>query len=350
MRTPGAYEIRPSILGISFDGLAISGIVNEFVNVATVLRDGRYRVLLDLGYDITLGRTKNLGWEYLPDWVQRIRCIGDTPPAGYCAELVEQAQDLVAGGTAIAATAEYNTICRELAARLVETFTRENVRILIVENGTLPDNPVFTEAVYLAITEYGSGANLGKFVLWRDHDLMWSVEPQLYGEYPYSGVRKPEPNNYIHYVVTSEWMRRRIQAWARSITSHVIPYRFFSPAVRNAPTQSLRSAYGIPEHAYLVARCTRVVPQKSIERDLRLLHEIQIRLSTAGNPRKVYLVVAGLTRRIPRNSTACARLSGHFRLQDKWSGRTDFFRSTRRLIRTAEAAASPFAICWPKPI
>jgi hypothetical protein len=54
-------DTSPSILGISFDGLAISGIVNEFLNVAAVLRGDRFRVLFDLGYDITLGRTKDLG-------------------------------------------------------------------------------------------------------------------------------------------------------------------------------------------------------------------------------------------------------------------------------------------------
>ena len=207
----------PSILGISFDGLGISGIVNEFVNVANVLRGERYRVLLDLGYDITLGRTRDLGRNYLPSSINSIRAVGDRLPSTYSKELIEEAQDRVTDGTSVGALRIYDDICRQLAESLLATFERENVRLLIVENGTLPDNPLFTEAIYLAVDEYGARQKLGKYVFWRDHDLMWSVEPGLYGSYPYPGVRKPEGNQHIHYVVTSEWMRIRVHAWAPAI-------------------------------------------------------------------------------------------------------------------------------------
>ena len=288
-------EIRDSILGISFDGLAISGIVNEFLNVAAVLRGDRFRVLFDLGYDITMGRTKDLGWVYFPPWVKAVRCIGNTHPRSYSTDIVEEARTRVIAGTSIAAAEIYDDVCHQLAALLVRTFVRENLRFLIVENGTLPDNPLFTEAIYLAIAEYAARQKLGKYVLWRDHDLMWSAEPHLYGSYPYPGVRKPEANEHIHYVVSTEWMRKRMHAWAPSTTCHVIPYRFFSPVLSHPPSRSLRSAYAIPEDAYLVARCTRVVPQKSIERDLRLLDQLQLRLAASGDHRKIFLFVTGPT-------------------------------------------------------
>lgn len=282
----------PTILGISFDGFAISGIVIELFNVMAVLRAEKQRVLCDLGYDITLGRTRDLGWDYLPEWVEPVRSIGSRHPANYTFELVQQAYARVVAGTRVADVGEYEEVCRQLSAALVETFVRENVRILIVENGTLPDNPIFTEALYHAIVQYGASKQLGKFVLWRDHDLMWSSEPQNYGSYPYPGVRRPAPSEHIHYAVTTEWMRTRMLAWAPSITCHVIPCRFFVPEPGH-PRRSLRIAYGIPETAYLIARCTRVAPQKSIERDLRLLHEIQARLTQTGEDRKVVLFVTG---------------------------------------------------------
>jgi glycosyltransferase involved in cell wall biosynthesis len=292
-------ELRQSILGISFDGLAISGIVNEFFNVAGVLRGDRFRVLFDLGYDISMGRTAELDCAYYPPWAEPIRCIGGTHPPGYSEELVEEARACVIAGTGIAAAKIYDEVCRRLAALLLTTFERENLRFLIVENGTLPNNPLFTEAVYLSIAEYGARRKLGKYVFWRDHDLMWSAEPHLFGSYPYPGVRKPEANEHIHYVVSTEWMQKRMQAWAPSTNYHVIPYRFFSPLLRHAPRRSLRAAYSIPEDAYLVARCTRVVPQKSVERDLRLLHQLQLRLAASGDPRKVFLFVTGPTQENP---------------------------------------------------
>lgn len=287
-------EIRPSILGISFDGLAISGIVNEFLNVAAVLRGDRFRVLFDVGYDITMGRTVDSGRLFLPPWVEVVRCLGRYPPV-YSREVVEEARDHVIAGTSIAAAKVYDDIYSQLAALLVRTFEREDVRFLVVENGTLPDNPLFTEAVYMAIAEYGARQKLGKYVLWRDHDLMWSAEPHLYGSYPYPGVRKPEAHEHIQNIVATEWMRKRMRAWAPSATYHVIPDRFYSPALARPAARPLRAAYAIPEDAYLIARCTRVVPQKTIERDLRLLDELQRRLAASGDRRKVFLFVTGPT-------------------------------------------------------
>ncbi|HXM64537.1 MAG TPA: hypothetical protein VN950_26995 [Terriglobales bacterium] len=285
-----------SIIGISFDGLAVSGIVNGFLNLAAVLRGDKLRVLFDLGFDITAGRTVELDCAFFPHWVEPIRCIGGTRPRGYSSQIVKEARDRVIGGTSIGMSRAYDDVCSDLAKLLVTTFLRENLRFLIVENGTLPDNPLFTEAIYRAVAEYGARRKLGKYVLWRDHDLMWSAEPHLYGAYPYPGVRKPETGEHIHYAVMNEWMRKRMQSWAPSATYHVIPNRYLYPAPQQTSRQSLRAAYAIPEDAYLVARCTRVVPQKTIERDLRLLVELQQRLRAEGNRRKVFLFVTGPTR------------------------------------------------------
>jgi len=286
-------ENQQTILGISFDGLAVSGIVNGFLSFADVLRADKMRVLLDLGYDITLGRTKELDRAFFPPWVEPIRCLGDGLPPRYTEELVIEARSRVIQGTTIPAAKIYDEICDELATLMVDTFKRERVRYILVENGTLPDNPLFTEAVYRAIAQYGNSEKLGKYVLWRDHDLMWSVEPHLYGPFPYPGVRKPEENEHIEFAVMTEWMRKRMLAWAPGCTYHIIPNRFLFPALTQPTSASIRAAYGIPEDAYLITRCTRVVPQKSIERDLRLIDQLQRRLSAMSNSRKIFLFVTG---------------------------------------------------------
>lgn len=294
MRLKAAASIYPTVLGISFDGLVISGIVNEFLNVAAVLRSRGFRVLFDFGYDITLGRTGSPGGNLHLSWVEIVRSIGRTLPPGYCSALVEKAFDCVNGGTSIASARVYDGICGQLAGLLIETFIRENVRLLVVENGTLPDNPLFTEAVVLAIAGYGAQRRLGKYVLWRDHDLMWSAEPHLYGAYPYPGVRKPDASEHINYAVATDWMRKRMQAWAPSATYHVLPNRFFTTRLVT-PRHSFRAAYGIPQNAYLIARCTRVIPQKTVDRDLRLVNQLQLRLAASGDQRKVFLFVTGPT-------------------------------------------------------
>lgn len=285
-------QTQPSILGISFDGLAISGIVNEFLNVATALRGDKFRVLFDPGFDITLGRTADSGHLFLPKWVDEIRCVSALPE-DYTSYIINEAINLVVSGMSIAAAKVYDNLCSRLAESIVETFKRENVRFLVVENGTLPDNPLFTEAVYIAINEYGAQHSLGKFVLWRDHDLMWSAEPHFYGSFPYQGVRKPENNPYVHYAVATKWMQLRMKAWASSAVYHIIPNRFLASTLTPLTKRSLRSAYAIPEDAYLIARCTRVVPQKSIERDLRLLAELRRRLEETKEDKKVFLFVTG---------------------------------------------------------
>lgn len=283
-----------TVLGVSFDGLAVSGIVNEFLNIAHVLRGRGFRALLDLGYDITLRETI-ADQRLMPSWIELVRAFGDPLPATYRRSVIEEATVAVIDGTPIEGIRHYADISQQLAERLVATFLREHVDLLVVENGTLPDNPIATEALHLAIKEYGARRQLGRYVLWRDWDLMWSTEPQLYGRYPFPGVRKPQRGDHIHYAVATEWMKRRMQAWAPGVEYHVIPSRFFSLPSRPARRKSLRLAYSIPRDAFLVARCTRVIPQKCIERDLLLFDLVQQRLGRSGDRRQVFLFVSGPT-------------------------------------------------------
>lgn len=290
---------RGSILGISFDGLAVSGVVNEFINLANIFRHHGVRVLLDLGYDITMQKPLDFGPQLLPSWAELVRSVGSNLPEFYSRDVIAEATAKVVSGFGVNGFAVYRDLCWHLTDQLVTTFLREDVRFLIVENGTLPDNPLFTEAIYQAITEYGRLKHLGKYVLWRDHDLMWSTEPHLYGPYPYRGVRKPELNEHIHYAVATSWMQRRIRAWAPGPSYHIIPNRFFLPTLRRQNRDSFRSTYNIPADAYLIARCTRVIPQKSIERDLLLWDKVQQRLEEVGDGRKVFLFVTGPTEEDP---------------------------------------------------
>ncbi|MGK9537030.1 glycosyl transferase family 2, partial [Salmonella enterica subsp. enterica] len=80
-----------------------------------------------------------------------------------------------------------------LAQRIVALWQQLGISNLVVENGTLPENIIYTKALYLAIEQYGQQQDLGNFVIWRDHDLMWNSEKTVmkYGPAPYSHAIKP---------------------------------------------------------------------------------------------------------------------------------------------------------------
>ena len=53
-------EVAPSVLGISFDGVSISGTISEFLKLVKPFADKGFSIKLDLGYDIALH--KDMSW------------------------------------------------------------------------------------------------------------------------------------------------------------------------------------------------------------------------------------------------------------------------------------------------
>jgi hypothetical protein len=117
---PAMDKGSDSILGISFDGLAISGIVNEFFNSADILRQLGLRVLFDSGYDITFRR--DLDPQPFPCWVNELRALGDKLPSAYCPEIVAEATSKVIGGTTIVDCKVYDNLpnCCKKSGRVIK--------------------------------------------------------------------------------------------------------------------------------------------------------------------------------------------------------------------------------------
>jgi glycosyltransferase involved in cell wall biosynthesis len=312
---------KGNVLGISFDGLPISGIICEFLNTAQVLRRRGPEILLDLGYDIRLDtpRTIHLEAQYhkFPDWVSPVRVIGDAAPSEYTASIVQETRLDVLAGKSVSRSPHLQRLSAVLARVLVDSFTRHKVKILILENATLPENPLITEALYRAIHEYGVRNKLGRYVLWRDYDLMWSVDPYRYGQYPYPGVLRPRPSPFIHYAVLSDWMRRKMRKWAPGVPFEVLENCFFSLDLPRKPNGSLRRFYGIPADAIVIARCTRIIPEKCVERDIRLVATVQQRLTEKGDARKIFLVVTGPVREDPIEFRRLREIETNLRLTDQ---------------------------------
>lgn len=288
-----------ALWGVSFDATPISGVVVEFVKTARLFADRGHEVFLDLGYDIKSDKGaffRPYGDEgtLLPDWVRLGRIDGVENVAGYDRDFVATVlRDVVGRGDGAHLLPGVARIAAELAGLIVATWERHDVEFVLVENGTLPENIAYTTALYRAIEEYGRRRGLGRFVLWRDHDLMWQSEPGTgkYGEFPYPATPRPVTSPHVHYLALHEEARRRTVAWAPHLTAiDVLPNTFprhrVAVGARNA---GFRRAHGIPAGAPLIARCTRIIPQKRIDRELHLL---------AGIP-EAYLFVAGDTGESP---------------------------------------------------
>ena len=284
-----------TLWGISFDATPISGLVVEFVKLARIFRARGHRVHLDLGYDIKADkgaffRRYRDEADMLPGWIVLDRIEDIRQVDGYTPELVAAVLDEAVGrGDDTRLRPAMDSMATALCARITAKWEELGVSFVVVENGTLPENVVYTSALYQAIEQYGRRHRLGRFVLWRDHDLMWQSEPSSgkYGRFPYPNTPMPVNSPFIHYVALHEEARRRTLEWAPHLRElSVLPNTFrHRRAEVNRRNAGFRADHGIPQHAPLIARCTRIVPPKRIDRDLHLLAALPgAYLFVAGDP------------------------------------------------------------------
>ncbi|WP_405810498.1 glycosyltransferase [Streptomyces sp. NBC_00210] len=306
--------------GVSFDATPISGVVVEFVKTALAFRDQGYRVHLDLGYDIKADKNSFFRpytdeAALLPDWVRldRIDGIGEIP--GYDQSFVAAVlHEYIQDGLGEQLLPRVDAVAEALSQRIVEHWQRLDVSFVMVENGTLPENIVYTKALYRAIEHYGRWNKLGRFVLWRDHDLMWQSEPGIkkYGDFPYSRTVAPVNSPHIYYVVPHEEARRKTLEWVPGLEKiGVFPNSFTHvPAVVDQYNAGFRREHGIPEDAVLIARCTRIIPPKRIDRDIHLVAKL-------ADLADVYLFVAGDTSESPEEHAKLIRLAETLGVRDR---------------------------------
>ncbi|MFB9684294.1 glycosyltransferase [Amycolatopsis plumensis] len=266
--------------GVSFDATPLSGVVVEFLKTARRFAARGHRVHLDLGYDIKADkgaffRPYRDEAELLPEWVTLDRVEGVAEIRGYDREFVEAVLARVVQAGDDALRPELDRVASELADRIVATWERLGVTMVMVENGTLPENLAYTEALYTAIERYGARHRLGRFVFWRDHDLMWQSEPGIakYGTFPYPGVPAPRNSPHIHYFALHEEALARTLEWVPGLANiDVLPNSFaIAPARIDERNAGFRRDHGIPDGVPLLARITRIIPQKRIDRELHLL-------------------------------------------------------------------------------
>lgn len=330
--------------GTSFDAVAVSGVVIEFIKLARIFRDYGYRIHLDLGYDIKADKNKFFRpytneADVLPSWVCLDRIDGLDRLEGYDQEFVCRVlRDVVQEHAPERSLPRVEALSTALARRIVRKWQILGVSLVIVENGTLPENIIYTKALYAAIEEYGHTRNLGTYVLWRDHDLMWSSEPgtRKYGEFPYRGTVRPVDSPFIRYLTLHDQARSKLLDWAPELPdATVLPNTFtHARAAVDAHNADFRSRFGIPADAFLIGRYTRVIPQKRIDRDMHLLAAVNAQLTARGIDRPAFLFIAGDTTESPAEHARLARLAESLGVRQRvvFGGRLAPLDATGRLV------------------
>ncbi|RSM41204.1 glycosyltransferase [Amycolatopsis balhimycina DSM 5908] len=302
--------------GVSFDATPLSGVVVEFLKTARRFAARGHRVHLDLGYDIKADkgaffRPYRDEAQLLPGWVTLDRVEGVEDIRGYDREFVDRVLTRMVQAGDDTLRPEIDRVAGELATRIVATWERLGVTMVMVENGTLPENVAYTEALYRAIGRYGARHRLGRFVFWRDHDLMWQSEPGIakYGRFPYTGVPAPRNSPHIHYFALHEQALARTLEWVPGLPNiDVLPNSFtIAPARIDERNAAFRRDHGIPEDVPLLARITRIIPQKRLDRDLHLLSLLP----------GVWLFVAGDVGEAPAEHARLAGLATRLGVRDR---------------------------------
>ncbi|WP_336983682.1 glycosyltransferase [Cedecea sp. HN178] len=294
---------------ISFDAVAVSGITVEALKVSQSLKQKGINSYLDLGYDIKVDKGNfnkpyDHELEIYRDAFTLTRISGITSVPHYSPEFIEKAHAVLISERLSVSFEEKAEIIRaveysaqSLAERILLQWEQLRICTVIVENGTLPENIIYTRALYLAIEQYGHRHQLGNFVIWRDHDLMWNSEKNImkYGLPPYNHAIKPIKSPFISYVTLNNDLKEKLEHWCqREVDIHVVKntYSFTGQqALKN-----IRSSLDISADDIVIARTTRIIPQKRLDRDVLLVQRLNHLFRKHNIDKTVWLLIAGDTR------------------------------------------------------
>lgn len=289
------------LFAISFDGVSMSGITVEFIKVAHVFHQNGYQIFFDLGYEIKADKENFFkpyssdDHRYFPDWMRLIRVQGLQNIAGYHQDFVCDFFQKTFSTSADNPSVD-ERIVGEIADCILNTWRNLDINFVIVENGTLPENVHYTLALYKAIEQYGKENNLKKYVFWRDHDPMWSSESmkKKYGDFPYPETPKPCAIEFIRHVVLHGADYEQMKKWAPETDLTILPNSFTLETKKKTILNcNFRKFYNIPKDAILLARYTRIILQKRIDREIYLLDSLRKLFKTRHIDKEIYLFVAG---------------------------------------------------------
>lgn len=299
-------QMQRSVMFISFDAVAVSGITVESLKLAKKFIRNGFSCYLDLGYDIKIDKG-NFDRPYKEECylysdiltLSRLKGIADI--SGYSLSFIQYVRDVLISKKIIVTESEANEIksrvehiAEALSEKILSQWKKLNIAKVIVENGTLPENIIYTRALYLSIARYGSEFKLGKYVIWRDHDLMWNSEKNVmkYGVSPWENAIKPCLSPYINYVTLNGDLKTKLEEWCGNNVSVNVKKNTYDFHCDSMPN-NIRPELNIPDNDIIIARTTRIIPQKRIDRDIILVSRLNEMLAEQKSEIRVWLVLAG---------------------------------------------------------
>lgn len=142
---------------VSFDAVAVSGITVEAMKIAKKLQDRGFRSYLDLGYDIKIDKGNfNKPYDVEPaiyrDVFTLVRIDDITSIPHYNPDFIEYAHSALISQKSPISDDEKAALLQTidqtahlLAQRIVALWQQLGISNLVVENGTLPENIIYTK-------------------------------------------------------------------------------------------------------------------------------------------------------------------------------------------------------------
>ncbi|WP_334471880.1 hypothetical protein [Arsenophonus sp. PmNCSU2021_1] len=273
---------------ISFDAIAVSGITVEATKLACYLNNRGFESFIDLGYDIKIdkgnfAKTYSCYEKSIFDKHFKLVRINDIYLLkNYTVEFINKVNNILINGTTKANLIEKNNLLEQvnivanaLSELIFNTWNKLEITHLVIENGTLPENIIYTKALYKSIEKYGLQKNLACFVLWRDHDLMWNSKTlsKKYGQEPWYYAIKPIKSKYIKYVTLNDSLAKKLKDWSnQDINIDVMRNTYLFN--NNHNRMNIRDRFNISKDDFLIARTTRIIPEKKLERDIYLVRKL----------------------------------------------------------------------------
>ncbi|HGJ5897547.1 glycosyl transferase family 2 [Arsenophonus apicola] len=292
---------------ISFDAIAVSGIKVEAAKLAFYLNNRGFESFIDLGYDIKIDKG-NFAKPYscyeksiFDKHFNLVRINDIHLLKNYTTEFIDKINNTLIKGTTKANLKEKNRLLEQvdivadqLSELIFNIWNKLEITHLVIENGTLPENIIYTKALYKSIEKYGTQKNLACFVLWRDHDLMWNSETlsKKYGQEPWYYAIKPIKSKYIKYVTLNNSLAKKLKDWSKQDINIDImrnTYLFNN----NHDRINIRDRFNISKDDFLIARTTRIIPEKKLERDIYLIKKLNELYIKNNKSNYIYLIIAG---------------------------------------------------------